>query len=312
MALYLGIDGGGTSTRCVVGDEHQVLGTATTSSAKIARVGAERAREALQAAIREACSVARINPREIVQSCIGMAGASRAEVVESVRGWAAEVVGGKIDVIGDMVVALEAAFGGAAGVIVIAGTGSICYGRNERGETARTGGGGPGVSDEGSGDWIGRRAVEAALNAGDHGKNSPLLKAVTRAWGFRDHAELQRRLNSEPVHDFAALFPPVQELVSKDEAAAKILRSAGKELADLAETLIHKLWPEPQRIPVAISGGVFENSALVRDTLVTHLRQDLKPAGYEIAVSFGLAEPVMGALSLARKAALASAAGREP
>src|SRR5262245_36923883 len=150
MVFYLGIDGGGTSTRCVVGDEHRVLGTATMASAKIARVGAERAREALQSAIRQACSAARITPEKIAHACIGIAGASRPEVTESARSWAAEVIPGKIEVVGDMVVALEAALGGAAGVIVIAGTGSICYGRNQRGETARTGGGGPGISDEGS------------------------------------------------------------------------------------------------------------------------------------------------------------------
>src|SRR5262249_15727224 len=149
--FYLGIDGGGTSTRCVVGDEHRVLGSATTSSAKIARVGEERAREALQAAIREACLAAGISPQKMSQSCIGMGGTSRSEVGESARRWAAEVIAGKIEVVGDMVVALEAAFGGAAGVVVIAGTGSICFGRNERGESARTGGGGPIVSDEGSG-----------------------------------------------------------------------------------------------------------------------------------------------------------------
>src|ERR671922_2108479 len=155
MAFYLGIDAGGTSTRCVVGDEHKVMGTATTSSAKIARVGVEQARQALQTAIRKACSAAKIDPLKISQACIGIAGASRPEVVETARAWAAEIVGGKIDVLGDMQVALEAAFGGAPGVIVISGTGSICYGRNQRGEAARTGGGGPVVSDEGSGDWIG-------------------------------------------------------------------------------------------------------------------------------------------------------------
>src|SRR5262245_26404126 len=110
MAFYLGIDGGGTSTRCVVGDAHRVLGSATSGSAKIARVGEQQAHEALRSAIREACSMAGISPQQISQSCIGMAGVSRPAMVESVRRWASEVVAGKIEVVGDMMVALEAAF----------------------------------------------------------------------------------------------------------------------------------------------------------------------------------------------------------
>jgi N-acetylglucosamine kinase-like BadF-type ATPase len=307
MAFYLGIDGGGTSTRCVVGDEHRVLGSATTSSAKIARVGAVRAREALQSAIRDACSAAKISPQKVSQSCIGMAGVSRPDVVNNVRSWAAEVVAGKIEVVGDMVVALEAAFGGAPGVTVIAGTGSICYGRNQRGETARTGGGGPGVSDEGSGDWIGRRAAHEASRAVNAGKQSPLLKAFTEVLRIRA-ADLKRQLNADPPPDFAALFPSVQKAADAgDPAASEILRAAGEELAKLAAALIRQLWPQPQSVLLAMSGGVLENSALVRGTFVTRLRADLKPDGHEIAVSFGLAEPVMGALSLARKGASASA-----
>jgi glucosamine kinase len=308
MIFYLGIDGGGTSTRCVVGDEHRVLGTAVTGSAKITRVGTACARDALQGAIRQACTAAGINPEKISHSCIGMAGASRAEVIESAHAWAAELIQGKIDVVGDMVVALEAAFGGGPGVIVIAGTGSICFGRNQCGETARAGGGGPVVSDEGSGDWIGRKAVEEASHDGKPAA-LPLLAAITQAWGIRDRADFERRVSSEPSPDFAVLFPAVLAAATGgDQVAVQILRAAGKELAKLAGTLIRQLWPQAQHVPVAFSGGVFENSATVRDTFVTHLRANLNPAGYDIAVSFGLAEPVMGALSLARKAARLSAA----
>ena len=304
MAFYLGIDGGGTSTRCVVGDEDRVLGTATAGSAKIARVGSEQARLALQTAIREACSAAGIAPEKISHACIGIAGASRPEVTESAHAWAAEIIGGRIEIVGDMVVALEAAFGGGAGAIVIAGTGSICFGRNESGFTTRAGGSGPGISDEGSGDWIGRRAVEAALRDGDE---SALLKAIRQAWGIQTRTDVKQRVSSEPPPDFAVLFPAVLSAATNGhDSAAEILRGAGKELAKLMATLIRELWPQPQRVPVAFSGGVFENSALVRDTFVTDLRADLKPAGYEIAVSFGLAEPVMGALALARNAARAS------
>lgn len=306
MAFYLGIDGGGTSTRCVVGDEYRVLGTATTGSAKIARVGSERAREALQGAIRQACSAAQIDPQKISQTCIGIAGASSSEVTESVCAWAAEIIRGKIEVVGDMLVAHEAAFGGGAGVIVIAGTGSICFGRNENGLTTRAGGGGPGVSDEGSGYWIGYRSVKEAARLQP---DTRLTSMIMQSWQLRSHAEIENRAKANPAPDFAALFPALATLAAEgDESVMQIFRDAGTELAKLAGRVAWQLWPQPRRVQVAFSGGVFENSATVRDTFVTQLRADLKPRGYEIAVSFGLAEPVMGALLLARKAALVSAA----
>ena len=304
MAFYLGIDAGGTSTRCVVGDEQGVLAQANGPSSKIARVGPEAARQALQAVIADVCASARVNPRQVSQSCIGMAGASHAEVVRAARTWAAEVLAGRIEVVGDMVVAFEAAFGGGPGIVLIAGTGSICFGQNEKGETARAGGRGSEFSDEGSADWIGRMAVQAIRP--DH--NGPLARAVTEAWKLGAENEIESRVRSTPVPDFAALFPAVQKAAAAgDQVASDVLHRAGQELAKLAVQVIHELWPKPQRLRAAMTGGVLQNSAFVRHTFVTGARSNLEPAGYGIAVSFGAGEPVMGALSLARKMGMVSA-----
>jgi len=291
-----------------VGDEHRVRGSGTTGSSKIARVGVEAARQALQSAIREACSAAAVNTREISQACIGIAGASRNEVVEAACEWAAELIGGKVQVVGDMEVALEAAHGGDAGIIVIAGTGSICFGRNQEGQTARAGGAGPIVSDEGSGDWIGRAAVQEALrNPGDN----RLLAALMKSLRVRTPAELKGKTEANPPPDFAALFPAVQAAALEGHRdASELLSRAGEELAKLAHTVIRQLWPKPERVRVGLAGGVLENSAIVRQTFVTRLRADLEPTGYRVAISLGATEPVIGALSLARKMAPVSAKGR--
>ena len=87
---------------------------------------------------------------------------------------------GEIEVVGDMVIALEAAFGGDPGVIVIAGTGSIAYGRNSKGQTARAGGWGFAISDEGSGQWIGRAAVAATVRALDLGRRRGIKRIFTQ------------------------------------------------------------------------------------------------------------------------------------
>jgi N-acetylglucosamine kinase-like BadF-type ATPase len=209
-----------------------------------------------------------------------------------------------------MVVAFEAAFGGGPGIIVIAGTGSICFGRNEHGTSARAGGGGPERSDEGSGEWIGRTAVREALRVNEVVRVKSVLVAAMKEWKLRNASEIEARLKSNPAPDFSALFPAVQSAARDgDQNALDTLRRAGQELATLAGPMIRKLWPAPQRVPVAISGGVLQHSAIVRQTFVTKLRSDLAQTDHEIAVSFVLSEPVIGALTLARKAATHSARG---
>ena len=107
MSLFLGIDAGGSATRCVVGDEHRILGRAQTSSCKIQRVGEAEARRALHAVIREACQSAGVAPGGIEQACIGISGASHPEVVERVRHIMGEVISAPVEVLGDIIIALD-------------------------------------------------------------------------------------------------------------------------------------------------------------------------------------------------------------
>ncbi|HET8667177.1 MAG TPA: BadF/BadG/BcrA/BcrD ATPase family protein, partial [Terriglobales bacterium] len=137
MGIFLGIDGGGTKTTCVVGDEKNLLGTGTSGGSNVVRLGEAQARGSLEAAILKACQAAKVEPSRVERTCIGVAGASVPEVREAIRRFIAEIVPGEVIVVGDNEVALEAAFGGASGVIVASGTGSIAYGRNEQGKTAR-------------------------------------------------------------------------------------------------------------------------------------------------------------------------------
>ncbi len=90
MAYYLGIDGGGSKTTCVAGDESSLLATVTVGASNITRVGEAGAREVLQQAIREACQAAKINPQQVRRACIGAAGAGRPEIAGIVREIVAE------------------------------------------------------------------------------------------------------------------------------------------------------------------------------------------------------------------------------
>ncbi|HSY64148.1 MAG TPA: BadF/BadG/BcrA/BcrD ATPase family protein, partial [Terriglobales bacterium] len=148
MSIFLGIDGGGSKTSCVIGDQNSVLGTGTSGGSNVVRVGETQARESLRTAIRAACAEARITPSQVKKTCVGIAGGARPEIANVVRRLLLELVGGEIEIVGDQVIAMEAAFGDGPGVIVIAGTGSIAYARNAEGKVARAGGWGFGISDE--------------------------------------------------------------------------------------------------------------------------------------------------------------------
>ena len=298
MALFLGIDGGGSKTYCLIGDENSVLGSSLASGCNVVRAGEAKAREALASAIEQACKAAGITPSQVTRTCVGVAGAARPEIADLIRRVVSEIVSGKVIVVGDMEIALEAAFGNGPGVIVIAGTGSIAYGRNAQGKTARAGGWGHAVSDEGSGHWIGHAAVTAALRAFDKcdAADSPLLSGLMKALNAETHGQLVLKANTAP--NFAALFPTVIAAAdSGDPSARDVLDRSATELAALAEIVIRRLFPADITVLVAMSGGVFRNSAQVCQAF----QQCLSAQCPRAVVQAEIVEPVRGALERARK-----------
>jgi glucosamine kinase len=308
VSYYLGIDGGGTKTTCAVGDDSRLLATATAGPSNIVRVGEARARESLHAAVRQACSAAGIAPEQIACTCVGAAGAARTEIAEAVRRALAEILLTPIDVVGDMQTALEAAFDTRAGVIVNAGTGSFAYGRNHAGMTARAGGWGFAIGDEGSAHWIGREAVSAVLRASDRAagnprtrvdfEGSPFVTSLVKAWKVSSVLDLARVANAVPPPDFALLFPVVAS--SHEEFAVKVLTQAGKELAQVAAIVIGHLFAAEKikTVPVAMLGSVFRHASRVREVFYNELRA----LDVRIEIDPVLVEPVEGALRLARRA----------
>jgi N-acetylglucosamine kinase-like BadF-type ATPase len=306
MALFVGIDAGGTKTECAVGDERSIFGRGNAASSKVQRVGEAAARAALHACIHEACNVARVSPQRIARTCIGTSGASDPNQVRALTGMIQEVVSGEVEVVGDHLVAMQAAFRDTPGVIAIAGTGSIVYGRNERGDIARAGGWGPVISDEGSAEWIGRRAVATVVRALDTGQTTGLNSAVMQAWHVATREDIVRMANTYPLPDFAALYPQLLAAAEAGDALARdLLMTAGTELAGLTKIVIRKLWPGRHAVRVCVAGGVFKSSSLVREVFSNSLRSE-RP---DVAVSFGTVHPAAGALALARRAGRNSTAG---
>jgi len=311
VTYYLGIDGGGSKTTCAVGDELSQLATAVAGPSNITRVGEARARESLHQAIHEACATAKIVPQQVKRACIGAAGAGRAEVGKILRTMVAEVISGEIEVVGDLQIALEAAFGEGAGVVVIAGTGSVAYGRNQQGKSARAGGWGFAISDEGSAHWIGRTAVTSVLQAidqeADQRKDSQasaaalsLFRELKAAWRLRSLDEFVLAANSSP--DFAALFPVIVAAAdSGDALAQRVLSQAGGELSRLAGIVIRRLFTGQDTASLAVwlsmAGGVFRYSTRVRGFFCDEIRK-VYP---QVNVNPQVVEPVTGALRMARQ-----------
>jgi N-acetylglucosamine kinase-like BadF-type ATPase len=272
MPFFLGIDGGGTKTRCILGDEKSQLGAGSSSSSKVQRVGEACARDALAAAAHEACVQAGISPRQIARTCAGITGSARPGIAEMMRDLMTSIVGGQVEIVGDVEIAFEDVFGSGTGVVVIAGTGSIAYGRNAKGETARAGGWGYPISDEGSGQWIGSEGVRAALRARDRGQPAGLLEDLTEKLGAKGFEDFIVRLNANPAVDFAPLFPTVLAASDRGDAmATEILTQAGRELAGLAGIVIERLF-EGQPISVAIHGGVLSSSQTVKKNFLQELK----------------------------------------
>jgi glucosamine kinase len=214
----------------------------------------------------------------------------------------AQLLPAPIVVVGDMEIALEAVFAFGPGVVVNAGTGSFAYGRDGQGRTLRAGGWGFAIGDEGSAHWIGRSVLAALLRATDRDAKtaeSRLAESLLQTWQLNSLLDLARRANSIPPPNFAALFRAT--ISSEDRIAQDTLKAAGRELAALAATVIGRLFPGDEQvpIPVGITGGVFRHSEVVRESFYNELRR-LDP---RTQVNLQVVDPVEGALRMARRTA---------
>jgi N-acetylglucosamine kinase-like BadF-type ATPase len=299
MSYYLGIDGGGTKTKCLLGDEHDIIASETAAGSNVIRLGETVARTALHQGILSVCTKGGIRPEQIVAACAGVGGAAHEAGREQVRRIIAELVPGHIEVIGDMAIAHEAALAGEAGIVVIAGTGSIAYGRNEAGKTSRSGGWGYIISDEGSGHWIGVQAVAMVAQFSGRGQRTRLEDRILQRWNLNSVDEIVQRANTFPLPDFAGLFPDVLDLEGSEPVVGKILERAGVQLADLAEPVHRSLWKPPDSVNVALAGGVFQNSGTVRESFQFRMKE----LGLRARVELSTSDPARGALARARKLA---------
>ena len=263
-AYFLGFDGGGTKTECVLADaEGRVLDRAFAGPSNPLRTGYTRAWFALSDAADAVMGRRKISSKEISGICAGLGGATRPGVDRRAtiffqRGY----TNAQVRVTTDLEIAFEAAFGPGEGILLVAGTGSAAFGRNANGRSARAGGRGPWFSDEGSAFDIGRRAFAAVERAEEHhGPATELSKRIFAWKEYRDWNSLLEYVTKNPDDVFPKVFPLVAELADKGDAVAReLLSSAAVSLAELVESVARDMGWRDREIRVAKVGGMFGRS----------------------------------------------------
>jgi N-acetylglucosamine kinase-like BadF-type ATPase len=289
VKLFAGIDGGQSSTTSVIGDETgAILGRGRGGPAD--EVGQDASSTRLHDALREA-----------LQDAIANAGLDYGvqfeAIVAGISGYEGRVYGKSpelptrtLSLLHDTSVAHAGALGGGAGIVVIAGTGSVAYGVDEKGATATIGGWGYLFGDEGSAFWIAREALAEAMRDEDRGIENPLRGRMMKYFEKASLREIARAFYTNRIsrESIAAFATQALGVTMRGKAAAALAR--------IAVLCAHRL--QMQAPKIAVTGGLMKDAQL-RDLTYERVRELLPPA----TLTQPQAEPAVGALMLARTSA---------
>jgi N-acetylglucosamine kinase-like BadF-type ATPase len=294
----LGIDAGGTKTVCCLAEEDgRVLGEARGGGANLQAQGELEVEKVLHAVMEEAT---RGRLYEVDAICLGIAGVDRAGDGAVVRALMRRIgARARVLVVNDALVALVAGVGEAPGVVIICGTGSIAYGRNAREQAARAGGWGHLLGDEGSGYWIGRRALRAVARAADgRGPATALTPRLLAHFAVAQPSDLVYEVYDRPLrhHALAQLARLVQQARDEgDEVATQILEQGAHELVRAARSVVAQLQMADDEFQFVLAGGVFSGVPWLCD----ELRRRLPAVAPRAGASRLALEPALGAVRLA-------------
>jgi N-acetylglucosamine kinase-like BadF-type ATPase len=294
----LGLDAGGTKTVCLLADLHgNVLGEARAAGANLQALGELAVETILHEVMDRVIAERTAGPSAIVLGMACVDRADDAQVMERVLrriGLKARTV-----ITNDALIALVAAIGHEPGVVLIAGTGSIAYGRNARDEAARAGGWGWVLGDEGSGYWIGRHALRAVVREADgRGHATAMTPLVLAHFGVTRPQDLVRAVYDGAPRPsvIASVARAVQAAAEQgDELALQILAVGARELASSARAVIVQLGLRDEAFDVVLSGGVMH--AVPR--LVAEVEAHMKQLAPRVRVQRLQREPAHGAVALA-------------
>jgi N-acetylglucosamine kinase-like BadF-type ATPase len=304
----IGVDGGGTKTvawlvRLSVDGGEVVLGKGQAGPGNPRAVGFEVAQTNIEAAIAAAFAEARLPRTAARAACLGLAGAGRTSEQEQIQTWAvSRGIAEQVDVVADIEPVLAAASPENIGVALVCGTGSLVWGRNRAGETARCGGWGYLLGDEGSAYAIALAGLRAAVRAADgRGPATSMLSRLQERLAAATAADLIDRVYQADMtrERIAQLAEVVFEAAPGDEVARQLIEAGAAELRAAVGVVARRLNFAPGEYPLALAGSVLLRQDDYRNLVCSKLLETGTCPNVAIAVP----DPVSGAVVLARRAA---------
>lgn len=301
MKYYIGIDGGGSKTIFAIADEAgKILGTAMAGSAFYKQIGEDGVIELLKNGVKEVCTFAEGDAAEIACVCFGMPAwgespvndkAIEERILTTFPEW-------NIHIVNDCEVGWAGSLLAEPGINIVAGTGSIAFGKNEDGETARSGGWSEWFGDEGSGYWLGVKCVQLFSRQSDgRDEKGPLYHIVREALNLSDDMDIVDLYEAKYLHkrdNIASLQRLLLQAANEGDAyAIEAYAQAAKELYDIVCGVKKQIFADKDCI-VSCSGGIFKTGDVIRKPFVKLLESN----GMKLTES--KAEPYVGAVLLAK------------
>jgi N-acetylglucosamine kinase-like BadF-type ATPase len=299
--FVVGVDGGGTKTEALLSVVGKIAGRGVAGSSNYQKVGFADATHAIEVAVAGAFQDAGIAPSQAAAICLGLSGVDRAEDQRMWANWlAAFAPEARREVVNDCELGLAAGTPDDWGLAVVCGTGSICFGRNRAGDTARADGWGYILGDDGSGYSIGLAAMRAILCEYDgRGPATTLTRRVLEYWALDDPEGLLVKvyLDEAMPAEVASLATLVaEEAEAGDATAIDILRDAGSGIARTMAAVAHRLSLR-ETIPCALTGGVITKSSVMYTFTLSSAAQ----RGLDLSPVTKVTRPAEGAVNLAQR-----------
>ncbi|KLU58859.1 glucosamine kinase GspK [Peptococcaceae bacterium CEB3] len=301
MALYIGVDGGGSKTEVMIfDDESRQMALSSGPASNPNTVGTENSVAAVTSLINQGLGKLNSTAERIRGLSLCMAGVDRPSQAQILHGLFQEKYPEtSVEVTNDAFAALSAGTHGESGIVLIAGTGSIAVGEGRRGDTARAGGYGNLVGDEGSGFDIGRQGLMAAVQYVEgRGEKTDLWHLASESFELRHPSDLIPRVydSVHPVGTVASFARYVLEAARYDEVAKGVVRNGAENLARMVESVRHQLHDDVSN-RVVLSGSLLTQSEMLYDRLRLSLQ-----SVFPLAKAERLAErPSAGAVQRARR-----------
>jgi len=300
----IGIDGGGTRTRGVLFSRGQFSVQVKSGTTRIGAVGVGESSERLLNVISDLCEQGNIDSAELDAVVIGLAGVwledekKRSTKLLKTLARSQNMALNDLLVTSDAELAVEGAFEGGNGIVMIVGTGSIAVGRVGPDKLVRCGGWGIELDDEGSGAWIGREGLTAVVRAldgrGKYTKLAEILASINPSIMI-DEPRTIVKAYFERAFEYHNLSPLVMKSAEEgDEVCLDIIQRSSLHLIELLKALYHHF--KTKTVHVSLMGGIMDANTLLARMIHEEIKKDNR---FQVIVPKGT--PLDGAIAMGKR-----------